>query len=347
MRSCALVWSFLGLAYGGLLRKSVTQPTLEEYMGFAPEEEPDWQSLLNSTYDNVSTVSIESANIICPTGVQANLQALKARSLQGPVHAPTHPINPKQSYLFVIAPPYTGSTALFSLLATSPGVATLCTAPNTVNCEGQYILWNNGQVPYHNRWAPEFPTDWERAVASYRRYWDMAKPVLVDKSPSNVVKTLHIAEDLERRGHDVNFVVMTRSPCFMQAGHLTGDAATGGYSVLAEAMWQTLQRAKGPTAKSRAVHIRYEDLIDDPYAVSQKLVKFMPQLVSLNPAYNPINEKGGEVLAFKNTDRAKSIVDYMLQYGFVSADHAQVPPVYGEAMKRFGYNVNNNVRKPY
>lgn len=111
-------------------------PSLDEYLGFPVDADAKNLSALGpllpapdvagriETHANGTTMT----RVGCPTGVFANVAQLKQQALHAPrVYAATK-VAPKPSYIFVIVPPGYGSTAVLSLLATSPHVGTLCTS---------------------------------------------------------------------------------------------------------------------------------------------------------------------------------------------------------------------------
>jgi len=291
-----------------------------------------------------------SRRLSCPPELKPDLDKLRAERAQGPVLAaqPPPPAR-KPRYVFVITPPLYGSTALFALLATSPNVATLCGA-GKVNCEGQYLLQQAGLMPASERYTADFPKNWTAAVGVFAQTWNMSKPLLVDKSPSNVFKTEGIARDLVKAGRDVDFVIMSRSPCFVEtldwkAPALKADFTWENYARL-------LEKARHLPG-TRSLFLHYEDLVTDPYTVSRRLLEFLPQLGQVDPAWNPIHELGapvyGErttrwdrarkemVAAEPDTDRAKSVVEYMLERRAFPAFHAAVDRRYAPLMAKLGY----------
>jgi len=289
-----------------------------------------------------------SRRLSCPQELKPDLDKLRAERAQGPVLAAKQP-PARSAYVFVITPPLYGSTALFALLATSPNVATLCGA-GKVNCEGQYLLQQAGLMPARDRYTEDYPKNWTAAVEVFARTWNMSQPLLVDKSPSNVFKTERIARDLVNSGRDVDFIIMSRSPCFVETLDWKSPALKADFSW--EEYAQRLEKARHlPGTRSLLLH--YEDLVTDPYGVSRRLVEFLPQLGQVDPAWNPIHELGSpvygerttrwdsatkEMVAAKpNTDRAKSVVEYMLEKRVFPAYHETVDRQYEPLMAKLGY----------
>lgn len=269
-----------------------------------------------------------------------NLLQLRTAQQKGPVFA-SAPLTPNRSdYVFVIATPESGSTALFSVLASSPNVATLCKAGLGWNCEGWFLLKRAGLLTKETRNLPDVPKDWSDAVKVYEKQWDMTKPVLVEKSPNNLFKTAHIAADLVKAGKQVNFIVLTRSPCFAKYG---------------DKFWlrhaQLLHTAMN-TPGVRTLHVRYEDLVQDPYALSAEILSFLPSLGQLDPSTNNLADLGAHLYhdhktlaSIKSTEefgqRRKSVVEYILEKETITPKITSVPRRFANFMADFGYATNS------
>lgn len=327
-----------------ILRSEQPVPSLDEYLGFPVDADAKNLSALGpllpapdvagriETHANGTTMT----RVGCPTGVVANLAQLKQQALHAPrVYAATK-VAPKPTYIFVIVPPGYGSTAVLSLLATSPHVGTLCKSAVGLNCEGWYVLQQHGLLATEDRWRRDRPLDWVQAIATFRSYLPVGKPLMVEKSPNNIVKTQQIAQQLTIAGHNVRFVVMSRSPCFVEAPGLDhgGSLYTWAWEFFAQEMLDTLQRGPSGPGTVEAIHIQYENLLKDPYSVANRLLQFLPELESLDPTTNPLASMGGHML---DGDRAKSVVSYMLKYKRVQADHASVDGKYRQLMRKLGY----------
>ena len=57
------------------------------------------------------------------------------------------------------------------------------------------------------------------------------------------------------------------------------------------------------------LNIKYEDLLRDPYEVSERIVRFLPSLKQLDPDNNTLNT------TFVEGERGHSIVDYVVEKG--------------------------------
>lgn len=268
-----------------------------------------------------------------PSFAQHNLthkQALQLRMEQGPVKAPARHAVQKQVYLFVLVAPHAGSTAVSGLLASSPKVATLCSA-RTWACEGQWILSNNDchLMNASKRWDETKPADWNAALKCYSKYWNLSQPVLMDKSPSNLGKAAKIYWDLKKEGKDAKFIMATSSPCLKVSPEFSGQAKARYFQMLLE--------AKSKLPSQALLHLRYEDLLQDPYAFAAKVVDFLPQLESVDPSKNGLGNVG--------EDRGLSVAHYIVEHEGPVRNELALQAVQEDwlpYMREFGYSVDGS-----
>ena len=92
--------------------------------------------------------------------------------------------NDTKTFQQLVDPPFQGSTALFSVFMSSPSVATLCSAV-VWQCEGRLVA-----EPLGLRTNGRNLTDYVQLLSQYGRYWDLGRPVLVDKSPNEGMQSI-------------------------------------------------------------------------------------------------------------------------------------------------------------
>lgn len=236
----------------------------------------------------------------CPhwNQTQHDLHRIRRRSRLGGVNASTRAAKTEPVNLFLFVPPYWGSTALLSLIASSPRATTLCEA-GTANCEGTWLLIKAGLMQEGTRWDPELP-DWSEAFRLFSSIWEEGKQVRVEKSPPNIAKVAELVKYFAKRKDEVAFLVMTRSPCFTTRGT---DMDWRKYAlILAEA----LDVLKVSGSKHKVV--RYEDLLFDPYGTASEILDFLPSLEALDPNLNNLPQ-------VSDVNKGMSIVDYILAEG--------------------------------
>lgn len=177
-------------------------------------------------------------------------------------------------YLFILAPPFSGSTLLNELLSTSSCVST----NNALGTrEGQQLpgvrklLWES-----NNKYDPEAPYDWPFIRRQWLKYWDITKPVLLEKSPPNIVRATALAHHFV----PASFIIMVRDPyavceSMIRRGQNAAEAAAFAVRCL-RFQKQNIEKLQ------RFIFFRYEELTDAPENVREKLIAFMPALQDLD-----------------------------------------------------------------
>jgi hypothetical protein len=173
-------------------------------------------------------------------------------------------------YLFVLCPPYSGSTVLWRLISTSKMVSTL---PN----EGQFLPELQG-VMRHDAWNADRRLPWDEIRDVWRSHWDLTKPVLVEKSPPNLTQV----DAIRRHFVPSAFVLMVRNPY----AHAEGLMRRNGWTAAASADF-SIRRLRDQMENVRrlpdAPRFTYEDLVRDPAAIAEKIEAALPQLGKLSP----------------------------------------------------------------
>mmetsp|Transcript_70197 Transcript_70197/g.131248 ORF Transcript_70197/g.131248 Transcript_70197/m.131248 type:complete len:309 (+) Transcript_70197:92-1018(+) len=248
-------------------------------------------------------------SITCPPFQNPNIAALKERRSLGAVHADA--VQAKQAatraepvHLFLISLPMAGSTALASVIASSPQASLLCAAGKRdehgwpERCEGVWELIRRGLIhDSSTRWNEQEPADWGAALRVYDHFWNQSLKVHVDKSPPNVAKVHRLASYFEKSKKLAAFIFLTHSSC--SPGH-QGSPSHHDVSMLAKALRHT---GSIPT-----LVVRYEELLREPYGVAKDILNFLPALESLDPAV--------QALPSEETDERRdlSVVDYVLSH---------------------------------
>ncbi len=175
------------------------------------------------------------------------------------------------SYLFVLCPPYSGSTLLWKLLGTSQNVSTL---PD----EGQFLP-ELADIMRDKPWDPGQILPWPEIKAVWESYWDMGKPVLLEKSPPNLIRT----RDILAHFQPVKFVVMVRNPYAQSEGLMRRNQWTVKRAANFSMMCLRTQ-LRNARDLDNALVLTYESLVQNPVQVCRQLVQFMPQLDDMDHA---------------------------------------------------------------
>ena len=175
------------------------------------------------------------------------------------------------SYLFILCPPYSGSTLLWKLLSTSINVSAL-------PMEGQFLP-ELKELMRDTPWNAERTLPWPQIKAVWESYWDKSKPVLLEKSPPNLIRT----RDIRAHFQPVKFIVMVRNPYaqaegLMRRNHFTATRAANFSMMCLRKQLENAQQLED------ALVMTYESLVQDPVAMCAKLAAFMPVLGDMDHA---------------------------------------------------------------
>ena len=177
------------------------------------------------------------------------------------------------THLFILCPPYSGSTLLWKLLATSPNVSAL-------PLEGQFLP-ELKEIMRDRPWDAERALPWPEIKAVWESYWDRGKPVLLEKSPPNLIRT----RDILAHFQPVKFVVMVRNPYAQAEGLMRRNNWTAQRAANMAANWLRMQ-LENARELDGALVMTYEALVQDPVAACEKLTAFLPALGELDYTAN-------------------------------------------------------------
>lgn len=177
------------------------------------------------------------------------------------------------SYLFVLCPPYCGSTLLWKLLATSGNVSAL---PG----EGQFLP-ELADIMREKPWQAEHSLPWPTIKAAWEKHWDHDKPILLEKSPPNLVRAAQIA----RHFSPSKFIVMVRNPY----AHAEGLIRRNGFPVRRAANFAGMclrTQWKNAQTLDNVLVLTYESLVQDPEGACKALIEFEPALHDIDHRAN-------------------------------------------------------------
>ena len=203
-------------------------------------------------------------------------------------------------HLVVLAPPFWGSTALESLLASSPAVATLCGA-GTWQCEPTALLERAGVFPKLQRWWP--PTEplayWSAAFGALESHWDHAtRPIRLVKAPPDLAKVESLLAYFGARGVPYRFVALTQHPCLLTESHRKHE--------LLNISAYYLHTAVRATPPPNLFVLDYERLLADVEGAAQELADWLPALRELD-----LRKRLDQKSAPESGDRELSVAEYV------------------------------------
>lgn len=189
------------------------------------------------------------------------------------------PHETRHHHVFITGMPYTGTTAVLSLLSTSPESSNLCSA-GRICCEGSWLLEESKLVPREDKQNPLFPQNWTDALKEFNRYWDQSKTVFLEKSPTYLYKFTRLWDQIRGRGIKASFVYLVNSPCYKSN---SPEAWYSNASLLSQEIHKLREM------KANVIVLKAEELRRDPYIAVEQLLESVPELGSLDPTRSGVD----------------------------------------------------------
>lgn len=230
------------------------------------------------------------------------------------------------TFLFVLSPPFSGSTVLWQLLRTSPHVSAL-------RAEGQHLP-SVRDIMRPDRWNPDRVYPWATIRTAWEAEWDLSRPILLEKSPPHIVR----APAIEAAFDPCYFVALIREPYAFGEGYAR---RTGRSPAEAAEFWvMCAQHQQRNLAQLRRVHLfTYETLAESPAAVCETLTDFVPALGRLNPhgSFEAVARGGRKARPLRNMNAEK--IDRLparalAEMTAVLTDHEPLLHAFGYALRR-------------
>lgn len=175
-------------------------------------------------------------------------------------------------YLFILSPPFCGSTLLSEVLSTSNSVSTNNTR---FQREGQKLPKVREIMFTDLRWDENVDYDWIYIKKEWRKYWDITKPILLQKSPSNLVR----AKSIENHFTPSYFIIWVRNPYAHCESLLRREKRKYSSKTAAEFAVKCLYYQKENAESLKNVFLTsYENLVFDPLQFADKIQSFLPDL---------------------------------------------------------------------
>jgi hypothetical protein len=181
----------------------------------------------------------------------------------------------QNSYLFVLCPPYAGSTLLNELLSTSSNVST----NNDIGSrEGQQLPTTRKIMYDHKeRWNIDMKYDWPIIKKEWQKYWNVRRPILLEKSPPNLIR----AKEIQDHFKPAYFICMVRNPyancegIIRRHNYQPKDAANFVIKCL-KYQKENIENLE------KALMIKYEELTENTRLIADKFTTFLPCLNDIN-----------------------------------------------------------------
>ena len=172
-------------------------------------------------------------------------------------------------YLFVLSPPFCGSTLLTQIISSSNNVS----CNNNIGLmEGQHLPQAKDILFTKDRWDIDKKIDWIKVKSIWHKYWDLSKPILLEKSPPNIIRV----EKINKYFNKVKFICLVRNPYAQIQSNLRRyntdiKVATTDYI-------KYLKFQKENLNKYDSILIKYENLTEQPLIEKEKIIQYLPVL---------------------------------------------------------------------
>lgn len=208
---------------------------------------------------------------------------------------------PQNKYLFILSLPNSGSTLLSEILTTSKNIS----ANNTQGTrEGQTLPTVRKLMFDHDeRWDEKLVLDWTYIQSEWRKHWDVTRPVLLEKSPPNLVRTSAIAAHFQPS----YFIILVRNPYAVCDGFLNRKKNIWEAEAAAKFVIKQLKLQRKNTEQlSNQLLISYEFLTTQPTEFKRQLSAFLPEIadVKTDITFNA-HSKIGQAMPLQNLNPIK------------------------------------------
>jgi len=176
--------------------------------------------------------------------------------------------------LFIQSLPYSGSTVLVRLFETSKNASVF----SSQNGEGQMIPEIRPFMRYDS-WKEDKFIPWDNIKKIYEKNWDLTKPVLVEKSPPNIIHT----KILEEKFENPHFIIMCRNPYAWCRGVKRRTPERTFTEIAAVWLERTRYLKFNVNNLKQFLFFTYEEFTDSPEKVTKKIIEFIPELNDIDP----------------------------------------------------------------
>lgn len=199
----------------------------------------------------------------------------------------------KHDYLFILSPPFCGSTLLNELISTSKNIS--CNN-NIGTREGQTLPLVKDIMFDRNRWDENKKIPWKKIKKVWHLYWDLSKPILLDKSTTNIMRI----NELRKFFSPIFFIVIVRNPYAQCEGIIRRNNKSADFAAKFTLNCLKLQRNNIESGKD-ILFINYEEICDST-------IKTIKKIQNINPLLNDIKIKNNfKAHNYKSKKRMKII----------------------------------------
>ena len=207
--------------------------------------------------------------------------------------------NIDNQHLFILSPPFCGSTLLSEIIASSKNVS----CNNNIGLrEGQHLPETQDLLFANDKWDPTKKINWKEIHDIWDKYWDKSKAILLEKSPPNICRALNIEKEFK----NAHFICLVRNPYAQAEGIIRRNNASAEYA--ANFALKCLEYQKENIEKlENIIIISYEELTKNHRETKNKLISFLPELSDINTEmrFSAHNIRGARNMKITNLNEEK------------------------------------------
>ena len=177
-------------------------------------------------------------------------------------------------FLFILSPPYCGSTLLTQIISTSKKIS----CNNYIaTMEGQLLPELRKHMFNKDRWDESNVYDWSKIKSVWMKYWDQSKPVLMDKTTTNIMRF----DEIKKQFDNTYAVCLVRNPYAVIEGIMRRNSKSIEFAV--EFCIKTLQYQKYNIENNKNLAwITYSELCDNHNLIKKKIKSILPEIDDLD-----------------------------------------------------------------
>tara|TARA_B100000123_G_C25701722_1_gene415613 strand:+ start:389 stop:1204 length:816 start_codon:yes stop_codon:yes gene_type:complete len=207
--------------------------------------------------------------------------------------------NKKHKYVFILSPPFSGSTLLNQILSSSKNVS--CNN-NIGTREGQTLPGVKEIIFNSNRWDKNKKLPWQKIKKIWRSHWYLKKPILLDKSTTNIMRI----DDLIKTFGTSYFICLIRNPYAICEGIMrrSGKSAKDAAKFTVDCLNYQMLNIQN---NENILFFSYEDLCDNTDNIINKIKNYLIELndIDANQKFKAHNYKTKKSMYITNLNEDK------------------------------------------
>lgn len=130
---------------------------------------------------------------------------------------------------------------------------------------------------HKQRWDPNFDFDWGFIKCEWLKYWDTTRPILLEKSPPNIIR----AEAIKKHFNPAYFLIFHRNPYAHCESLMRRQRKLPDNAAKFAIRYLKYQR-KNIESLDNYLQISYEEMTGAPEESLKRIENFLPELNDLN-----------------------------------------------------------------